>query len=82
MGRVPYLGVIERICAGNNLPTELFRDGSKDNVSALITASYRVHRRNGGAPDPVEEDLIEEVRLEDAAGQYCSLHPAKPFWRV
>lgn len=68
---------IERICAASNLPVEVLRDGPEDNVSGLIMQWYMTHRAAGGDPDPVQEDLIAEVRAEDAAGQPFSHEPGR-----
>lgn len=77
-GNVSFsLAVIERICAANNLPTELFFDAPEDNVSELIVNWYAMHRRAGGDLDSVAENLIAEVRIEDAMGQPVSLKPGR-----
>lgn len=68
---------IERICAESGLSSEVLRDGPEDNVSGLIVAWYTEHRRRGGSPDPVAEDLIVETVAEDAAGQYSSHAPGR-----
>ena len=70
-------GVIERICAASNLPIELLRDGPEDNVAGLITHWYMAHRQHGGEADPVADDLIAEVLIEDAAGQPFSHQPGR-----
>jgi hypothetical protein len=69
--------VIERICTASNIPPELFRDAPEDNVSGLIVAWYSAHRSNGGATDPVAEDLIGEVVAEERAGQSVSHNPGR-----
>jgi len=69
--------VIERTCAASGLPVELLRDSPEGNVAGLLMAWYAEHRRRGGAPDPVAEDLILEVRAEDAAGQSVSHAPGR-----
>jgi len=69
--------LIERICVASNVPIELLRDGPEDNVSGLIVAWYMTHRQRGGAADPVAEDLLAEVRAEDAAGQKISYTPGR-----
>lgn len=66
---------IERICRASNVPIETFRDSPEDNVAALLTFWYRAHLEAGGAPDPVQEDLIAEAAAEDAAGQPYSHAP-------
>lgn len=49
----------------------------EDNLAALLTAWYRAHLAAGCERDPVYEDLIGEVRLEDAAGQISSYAPGR-----
>lgn len=66
---------IELICEASGLDVELFRRGPQDNLSTLITAWYLEHRRRGGAPDQVQEDLISEVRAEDERGDGISHKP-------
>lgn len=66
---------IERMCVANRIPVGVFIDGPEDNVCSLIVQWYAAHRKAGGAPDPVAEDLLTEVRFEDAAGQLISLPP-------
>ena len=67
--------VIRRICEASNVPPAPFLDGPEDNVSALITQWYQAFREAGGTPDPVAEDLIAEMRAENAAGQPFSYPP-------
>lgn len=69
--------VIERVCQASSLPVEVLRDGPEDNVAGLITTWYRAHRQHGGAADPVADDLIAEVLIEDAAGQPFSHQPGR-----
>lgn len=69
--------VIERVCAASGLPVELLRDGPEDNVAALIVGWYAAHRQAGGDVDLVAEDLLAEVRAEDAAGQSVSHVPGR-----
>lgn len=68
---------IERICAASNLDPAILRDGPDDNVAGLIAHWYGVHRAAGGDPDPVQEDLLLELRAEDAAGQPYSHQPGR-----
>lgn len=58
---------IERICQESGLDIAYLRDQTEDNVAGLIVAWYAEHRKAGGEPDPVEEQLIAEIRAEDAA---------------
>lgn len=68
---------IERICQASGIDVALFRDGPEDNLAALLTSWYRTHLAAGGERDPVYEDLISEVRFEDAAGQLSSHTPGR-----
>lgn len=68
---------IERICAASGIDVGLLRDQSEDNLAALLTAWYRTHLAAGGQVDPVYEDLIGEVKAEDAAGQRYSHAPGR-----
>lgn len=68
---------IERICRASGLPVEMFREAPEDNVAGLIAHWYMAHRAQGGSADPVAEDLIGEVAVEDAAGQGFSLPPGR-----
>lgn len=68
---------IERICQASGIDVVLFRDSSEDNLASLLTAWYRAHLASGGERDAVYEDLIGEVRLEDAAGQLSSHAPGR-----
>jgi len=59
---------IEAICAASGLDIALFREQHEDNVSGLIVAWYAEHLRQGGHPDPVQEQLLSEVQAEDTYG--------------
>ena len=67
--------VIERIEQEGGLPAGFFMGQHEDAMAALITTWYSAHRAAGGAADQVAEDLLEEVRAEDAAGQHYSYKP-------
>ena len=69
--------VIERIEAESGLPAGFFMGQHEDAVASLITTWYSAHRAAGGATDPVAEDLLAEVRAEDAAGQPYSHQPGR-----
>lgn len=69
--------VIERIEAESGLPAGFFMAQHEDAVASLITGWYSAHRAAGGAADPVAEDLLAEVRAEDAAGQHYSHKPGR-----
>ena len=69
--------VIERIATASGLPSDYFMDRTEDAVSELITHWYRMHLASGGTPDPVQDDLIEEIRLEDERGHGISHKPGR-----
>lgn len=71
------ISVIARIEAFSGLPEGYFLGRPEDELSDLITQWYRAHLAAGGAPDPVQEDLVGEVRAEDAAGQHASHAPGR-----
>lgn len=66
---------IERIEAASGLPTGFFMGQPEDAVAGLISQWYARHRAAGGAPDPVQEDLIAEAKLEDEHGGGISYPP-------
>jgi hypothetical protein len=68
---------IEIICAASGVDSGVFRDGPEDNVSSLIANWYAQHLAAGGAPDPVQEELIAEARLEDEHGGGLSHQPGQ-----
>ncbi|MBI3103258.1 MAG: hypothetical protein HYY98_17150 [Burkholderiales bacterium] len=69
--------VIEHIERESGLPAGFFMGQHEDAVASLITTWYSAHRAAGGDPDPVAEDLLAEVRSEDAAGQPYSHKPGR-----
>lgn len=69
--------VIERICAANGLSDDYFMTRSEDALSELLAHWYRSHLAAGGAPDPVQEDLIAEARAEDERGGGLSHKPGR-----
>ena len=69
--------VIDRICAASGLSPALLHDGPEDNLASLIVGWYNAHRARGGAPDPVAEDLIAEVRIEGERGGGISHTPGQ-----
>lgn len=68
---------IERICEANGMDISPLRDGPEDNVASMLTAWYRAHLDTGGSRDAVFEDLIGEVQLENALGQFSSHAPGR-----
>lgn len=69
--------VIERVEAASGLPAGFFMGQDEDALADLITTWYARHLAAGGARDPVADDLIAEVRAEDAAGQPYSHAPGR-----
>lgn len=69
--------VIERIEQESGLPAGFFMGQHEDALASLITTWYSAHRAAGGDADPVAEDLLAEVRAEDAAGQLYSHKPGR-----
>jgi len=68
---------LEEICRANGISIEAFRSCHDDNVSELIARWYLEHLRKGGERDPVADEAIEEVLIEEAYGQRFSLDPGK-----
>ena len=82
LGRNPQTGAVSfdtaaiaRIERESGLPAGFFMGQHEDAVAALITTWYSQHLAAGGERDEVADDLIAEVRAEDAAGQRNS-YPA------
>jgi hypothetical protein len=69
--------IIERIERESGLPAGFFMGQHEDAIAALITTWYSAHRAAGGDADLVAEDLLAEVRAEDAAGQHYSHQPGR-----
>ncbi|WP_156901648.1 hypothetical protein [Azohydromonas australica] len=59
---------IEAICEASALDIDEIVQGPQPLVGQLISAWYEDHLKGGGAPDPVQEDLREEARLEREHG--------------
>jgi hypothetical protein len=75
-GRVRFrMEPIAAICKASDLDLAELVDGPVPLVVPLIAAWYRVHVSEGGAPDPVQEDLLEETRLESELGGGFSYAP-------
>jgi hypothetical protein len=66
---------IAAICEASALDLNEIVDGAEPLVVLLIAAWYQAHRSEGGAPDPVQEDLLEETRLEMELGGGFSYPP-------
>ena len=69
--------IIERIEAASGLPAGFLMGQDEDALADLIATWYASHLAAGGARDPVADDLIAEVRAEDAAGQPYSHAPGR-----
>ena len=69
--------VVERIEQESGLPAGFFMGQPEDAMASLITTWYAAHLEAGGERDPVADDLIAEVRAEDAAGQHYSHKPGR-----
>ena len=69
--------VVERIERESGLPAGFFMAQHEDAVASLIIGWYEAHRSAGGEADPVAEELIAEVRAEDAAGHGYSHKPGR-----
>jgi hypothetical protein len=70
-------GVVERIAVASGLPSDFFLTQPEDVLGGVLTQWYRAHLAAGGAPDPVQEELIAEARLEDEHGGGFSHQPGR-----
>lgn len=61
---------IDEICAASGIDPALFWQSPEDNLAGLIILWYAEHRARGGAPDPVQEQLLAEVQAEDEHGEH------------
>jgi hypothetical protein len=66
---------IEAICEASALDFSEIVQGPQPLVGLLIAAWYEAHIAQGGAPDPVQEELMEETRLEMELGGGFSYPP-------
>lgn len=55
--------VLARVAEASGIDPETL---DEDAISALLKAWYVHHCQRGGAPDPVQEGLLEEVKHEDS----------------
>ncbi|WP_043458855.1 hypothetical protein, partial [Azohydromonas australica] len=75
-GQVRFkMAPIEAICEASDLDLGEILQGPQPLVGLLIAAWYAAHLERGGAPDPVQEDLMEETRLEEEHGGGFSYPP-------
>lgn len=68
---------IEGVCEASGIDSAVYRDAPEGAVTGLLVAWYHQHLAHGGAHDAVADDLIAEVRAEDAAGQPYSHKPGR-----
>ena len=59
---------IELICQHSGLDSDIFRHSHEDNVAGLIIAWYQEYLKLGGEKNPVVEELLGEIELEDKHG--------------
>ena len=71
------LAAIARVERASGLPEGYFAERPEDAVAELVTRWYSAHRAAGGAPDPIAEDLLAEMRAEDARGGGLSYPPGR-----
>jgi hypothetical protein len=75
-GQVHFeLAPIEAICEASDLDFGEIVEGPRPLVGLLITAWYAAHLERGGPPDPVQEELMAETRLELEHGGGFSYPP-------
>jgi len=67
--------VLDRICEASGLLPTHFRDSHADNVADFIVSWYVAHRKAGGDPDEVADELIAEMTEEEPAFQTVSVKP-------
>lgn len=66
---------IRAICDASGLDIDEIVGGEEPTVCLLIAAWYEVHLQRGGERDPVQDDLLEEMRLEQEFGGGFSYPP-------
>lgn len=71
------LDVVAQIERASGLQAGHFTTQPEDALAEVITRWYAAHLQAGGDRDPVADDLIAEVRAEDAAGQPYSHQPGR-----
>ena len=59
---------IKAICRASALDPGEVMHGPRPLVGLVIALWYAAHLERGGAPDPVQENLMEEARLETKHG--------------
>lgn len=66
---------VEAICEASGIDVSIYRDSHEDNVAELLTVWYTEHLARGGDPDPVMQEIVSEIRAEDALGGGISHKP-------
>jgi hypothetical protein len=59
---------IQAICEASGVDFDQIVDGAEPIVTVFIATWYEVHLQEGGLPDPVLEDFMEEARIERERG--------------
>lgn len=62
---------IRKICEASNIDIP----ATEENITSFLAAWYFSHLEHGGPKDPVMEDLLEEISLEDQFGSGFT-HPS------
>lgn len=68
---------VQELCTASGVDIALFCGAHEDNVAGLITEWYSRHRKHGGKPDPVAEELLAEIMVEDVLGDGISYPPGR-----
>lgn len=77
-GEVEFnLAPIEKICEASGVDISLFLDQSEENLANLLAHWYTKHRKRGGISDPVADDILAEVLLENKYGDAISHKPGR-----
>jgi hypothetical protein len=59
---------LERICEASGIELEQLLEQRMEVLAELIVAWYEVHRKSGGEPDLVQEQMVAEVLAEEQFG--------------
>lgn len=59
------LSALRRLCEASGISIDQFTETHEDNVAGLIVSWYAAHLANGGASDPVADDLVREALASD-----------------
>ena len=69
--------VINQVLRHSGIDPRLFWESDEDNMAGLIIDWYASHLKNGGAHDPMADDLIAEALAEDEFGSGISHKPGR-----